>query len=453
MTILRQNILTIVPLFIVLGLLYALVSYLLQMKEYNWAMNEEAAGVGHTVNEFVSHNFDEYFNTNENDVTISQDLEIVLNRILEQDLTRSIYLFDEQNDTLFSAKSNKYPESQIADSISNEIDFETPENFEYRYALINSNANAILRIESLIHNPSDSSIVYVFQFDRDAGRYVDLKDHIHQWIIIEIILFFIIGLVVSLILSVIIKNRIQKLYRQSVEYISGNLNVNLDKGPITEFNDLGSTLDILVNVFNKNIDWYRKSIIQKEQLRTTAHLAANFKDRTRSPIHKKIGSMNILADYVGSESYNYILSERETDTNYSIFTGYVTGDDPIENSLMTDSIALLYKRSKSTADQFLVEINRQFQKYSLHCIILLIDKNSEIHQFELKDGKITQSDISISNLNEIVWTHFMGDDATEKIKFYTEQTPDLNQKALFADIQKLLDLVGSTTLISIQKVE
>lgn len=444
MTLLRKNLLSLVPLFFILGVLYALISFHLQTKELKWAIDQEALAIGHTIQSFTEHNADRYFDSRNGYMDITPDFEIILNRIIKQVRNETITVRNASGDVIHHAV-NEIPQVDLSTWTNPESLYES--SFEgSRYTLSRLDGKARLYIDIDIETGES---IYSVSVIRDATEYMIRIENLRLWIFGEILISIVLGIVVSILLTVFVRNRIKNLIIQSESFLGGNVKLRLDQGAITEFNDLGSTLNILVHVFHKNMDWYRKSIQQKEQARTSHNLAEFIKSGASKTISLNAGKIHVSAEYVGDEIYPFFMGQTSVKSSKMFIWGSVNEDDPVEAALLTEGIKQYLEKTPYDSDV----ISNLRSVYG--------SQLQELHYIELSDsGSVTHATLDISdrvNKRElkidsgaIHWIHGLSDNVSEKIEMYSQNATALTNDQLFADITKIVAWLGSTILISVR---
>lgn len=444
MTLFRQNLVSLVPLFFILGVLYALISYHLQTKELKWAVDQEALAIGHTIQSFAEHNADRYFQTIDGSMHATPEIELILERIIRQTPNQSISLKNASGEILHK-RINPNKRVDLTPWTNPEILYEA--SFEgTRYNLARYDNQARLYIDIDIQTNGG---MYSISVLRDAHEYLTRIKLLRRWIGVVVLISMLIGILVSIVLTIFVRNRIQKLTTLSESFLGGDVNLKLDQGSIAEFNDLGSTLNILVHVFHKNMDWYRKSIQQKEQDRTSLNLAEFIKaDSTRTRTLNG-GKIHISAEYVGNELHSFFMGQTSVGTTKMLIWGAVNEDNPVEAALLSEGIN--HYLDKSPADIDIISSLTHVFGSNLHELqfLELTAFDSVTHVTIGHSKASTRRDLKI-DLGTIHWIHGLNDDVQEKIEMYCQHAETLPRDHLFSDITKIVGCLGSTILISIQ---
>lgn len=441
MTLLRQNIQFLLPLFLVLGILYAYISFMLQTKELKWAVDQEAKAIGHTIQSFVEHTPEKYLYTTDGSLTIRQELEAILNRIVVQNKNESISVLSASGDTL-------YHELTI-EPVFEHITWENPEilydsSFEethFRLERSNDFGRLVIQTHLVI---SDNILTLVII--RNGQDYLLRIQELRRWIALEILIALIIGILVSIFLTMFIRQRINTLTQLSANFLQGNSALKLDQGAISEFNDLGSTLNILVNVYHKNIDWYRKSIQRNEQSRTSQILADYFLTKNDHKICFSKNGLTVIADFAGNQSYSIFMGTTYSSNSPALIWGIVDEKEPIEATLLSDAISKYIQKQ--------VDSNSVLSD----CMSLFGSRIESINQLIINDNGIAtivsqskshagqERSLEMSARNDF-WVHDLGGEVTEKIDMYCQHTSKSDTDHLFKEIKELVGLFGSTVLI------
>lgn len=445
MTLIRQNLLSLVPLFLILGVFYALISYQLQTKELKWAIDQEALALGHTIQSFAEHNADRYFNTVNGYMDVTPEFEIILNRIIGQLRNESITVKNASGDVLYHVV-NTIQKTDSTIWTNPELLYES--SFEgSSYFLARQDGKARLYVDIDIQSNDGA---YTISVIRGAQEYMIRIIKLRQWIGVEVLISILIGVLVSILLTIFVRNRIKNLTAQSESFLGGNAGLRLDQGSITEFNDLGSTLNILVHVFHKNMDWYRKSIQQKEQDRTSQSLAEFIKSGTSQSILINIGKIHLSADYVGNEIHPFFMGQASIGSTKLFIWGSVNESDPVEAALLSEGIKQYLEKTPIDTDI----ISNLRRVYGLRLkdlqIIKLTSSGSAAHVIYDRSGEVSNCELNIDP-EAIYWIHGLDETVSEKIEMYSQHATSLPNDHLFTDVAKIVSWLGSTILISVRR--
>ncbi|MCH8495486.1 MAG: hypothetical protein LAT57_07620 [Balneolales bacterium] len=444
MTLFRQNLLSLVPLFFILGVLYALISYHLQTKELKWAIDQEAMAIGHTIQSFAEHNADRYFDTIDGFMDVTPEFELILNRIIRQFRNQSITVKNTEGDVLHELTTSD-KQIDLTPWENPEILYES--SFEgTHYYLARHDWKARMYVDVDIQTDDG---IYSISIIRDGREYIARIITLRQWIGVEVLISILIGIVVSIVLTLFVRNRIKKLKTLSESFLGGNANLKLDQGSITEFNDLGSTLNILVHVFHKNMDWYRKSIQQKEQDRTSHNLAEFIKSETKKALSLNAGKVQIWAEYVGNELHPLFMGQATVGSTKMLIWGSVNQEDPVEAALLSEGIKQYLDRA--TADADIISSLRSVFGSRLHELQFLeLTESGTVTHVTLNNSEVVSKRDLKLDPGSIHWIHGLNDSVSEKIEMYCQNATELPSDQLFSDITKIVGWLGSTILISVQ---
>lgn len=444
MTLFRQNLLSLVPLFFILGVLYALISFHLQTKELKWAIDQEALAIGHTMQSFAEQNADRYFDSSNGQMDITPEFEIILSRIIGQLRNETMTIRNPSGDVI-NQFVTAIPQADLSTWTNPESLYEA--FFEgTSYTLYRHEGKARLFIDIDIDSGEG---IYSISIVRDAAEYMKRINGLRLWIFFEILISIAIGIVVSIVLTLFVRNRIKNLTTQSEKFLGGNANLRLDQGSITEFNDLGSTLNILVNVFHKNMDWYRKSIQQKERDRTSHNLAEFIMSGRSKTISLNAGKINVTAEYVGNEIYPFFMGQTSVGSSKIFIWGSVNEDDPVEAALLTEGIKLYILKASQDPDLF-SSLRHIYGSRIKDLQYIELSDSGSVMIATLDNSKEIRNDLLNIETGAIHWIHGLSDSVTEKIEMYSKNAASLTGDQLFTDITKIVGWLGSTILVSIR---
>ena len=445
MTLLRQNLLSLVPLFLILGILYAFISYALQKKELKWAVDQEALAIGHTIQSFAEHNSDRYFEAIEGKLDVTKEFEVVIDRIIGQLRNESITVKNNSGDTLYhvitSIHQTDYP-TWYDPEILYESSFEGS-----TYSLSRHDNSARLYINTEIQTIDG---VFSISIIRDAQVYLTRINTLRKWIAVEVAVSVVLGVIVSFLLTFFVRNRIKKLTLQSQSFLGGNVDLRLDQGSITEFNDLGSTLNILVHVFHKNMDWYRKSIQQKEQDRTSHNLAEFIKTRKSESTQLALGKVHITADFAGPDIHPFFMAKVQTRTEPVLVWGTVNDHDTVETALLSEGLSQYLERLPADSSP-LRNLIDTFGTQLKEAHMLSLDESGTVKHTAIDASGQESSSELVLEPGSVVWIHELSKEVSEKIETYSQHATTLPFAQLFSDCTKIVHLLGSTILIGVRR--
>lgn len=425
--------------------MYAFISYELQTKELKWAVDQESRALGHTIQSFAEHDTNRYFELGQDStVQHTPEFEAILRRILSQDRMVNITVRRTIDDSTLSLSKTDYAFA-VPDSSESETLY-TSEFEGTKYALVRYDDHAVLNVDIVLN--TNIGTIYL-QIVKDAEPYGVRIQELRQWIGIEILISLILGFLVCLLLTYFIKMRINKLTKESGYFLKGDDKVNLDQGTISEFNDLGSTLNILVNVFHKNMDWYRKSIQQKEQQRTSTDLSQFVKSSGAKPVHMSTNGVSVTGSLAGSSTQRlFIAVSNVTDCN--LIWGCVHETDPLETALLTEAISdfiSVYSDSEKTVfDATLSVFGNQIQEINQ----LSLDQAGTLKIFKHHDNNLSEQKVELES-DKTLWIHSLDESISEKIDMYTEHSQSLSFDELFSDIKTLIGHIDSTVIIGVRR--
>ncbi len=447
MTLFRQNLLFLIPLFLVLGILYAYISFMLQTKELKWSVDQEAKAIGHTIQSFVEHRPDKYLETSDISLSVHQELETVLNRIIKQNKNESISVISATGDTLIHILTTE-SNHELFDWIDPEILYNSSfEETMFRLERKDDLGRLVVNTDLIVSDITLSLVII-----RNGQDYLLRIRELRRWIAIEILISLVLGTIVSILLTVFIKHRINTLTQLSANFLQGNSALELDKGAISEFNDLGSTLNILVNVYHKNLDWYRKSIQRNEQLRTSQNLADYFLSQNDRQIKLSNNRLTVTADVTGQQAYSMFLGVTRSENSQTVVWGIVDETEPIEAALLSDSISKHISKNIDVSD-VISNCLALFGKKITSINQLVLGEKGEVRlTYDLQNQSDQEQIIDTSNMIDF-WIHGLGEDVTEKINMYCQHALKNDSEHLFDEVRELVGLFGSTVLIQLKKDE
>lgn len=490
------------PLFIILGLLYGLVSHLLQMKEFNWSVDQEAEAIGATIHEFVTNDFDLYFSKNpDGSLTVTDQFKQVIHRLSRQQDFLDISIYDPEMNLLYSragetgltradlapspeTSGNSAEPGTVADEAivgepwapaARPVDIPAAaDNYEelaglpaedrptYLHELDLATDNPVLSIYSLLYdanadtinetegvsptNDTSSPDNAFITVRKDAASFVAIHANISRWTVIEFLASVIAGLMVSLTLSFVLRRSVKDLHSKSGNIISGNIGTEQADSRIHEFNELGNTMQMLVNVLGKNVESYRKRIIENEQMRTTTEIASTFKTLANPAYNDVRFNRHIRYDFINDKAPGYFVCHLNLPEEMIIVTGCVDGSNPVETALESDALSRILLRKITSdetgndagisVDEAVKAIQKLLAKDQLRLDLVRVLKNGEVVIDHFEGLETNRTNYSKEYEEAVLVGHFP-DALSNRINNYRRLLNGAYTEELFDDIKIL----------------
>jgi hypothetical protein len=313
------------------------------------------------------------------------------------------------------------------------------------YKLVRYQDHAILDISTRLETRLGSFVVRII---KDAEPYRTRITELRQWIVFEIAISVFLGILMSLLLTYFIKVRISTLTTASRIFLSGEKNARLEQGSISEFIDLGSTMSILVNVFHKNLDWYRRSIQQKEQERTSDQLARFVKESNPAPICFSKDGFSIMAALTGTQRHSIFIAVPKA-MDRVLLWGSISEQDPLEAALITEAISEFIHSYQNRDTDLIQALNNIFGHQICELNQLKLSR-APIFTIKTTVAKAERELELDASKQTVTWIHSLDKSITEKIDAYTRYSTSLSHDQLFSDIRTLIGHNGSTVIIGVR---
>ncbi|MBU45109.1 MAG: hypothetical protein CMN76_18000 [Spirochaetaceae bacterium] len=130
------------------------------------------------------------------------------------------------------------------------------------------------------------------------------------------------GIVVALFLAAILSRTLRNLTVAASKAADGDYDVRIRRGIIEEFNDLGNTFRTMTSLLYDTLDRIRKTLIEQEQFRNTDDLMATFRGNAYQPVDVQDwveARMGPLRSHVPGHFYHHV----ESGPRHLFFMGWV----------------------------------------------------------------------------------------------------------------------------------
>lgn len=439
MTLFRQNIITVFLLFILLGLLYSVVSHSLQIKEFNWSVEQDAAAVGGTIHEFISTDFETYFSKSpDGNLGVTNQLERVLERMAVQNSIRELAVWDSSLNLIY-LDSRQDGELTGTTDASEYRERSLNENLSHLYKLDLDAENPVLDIYTYLDGTGETEFGPLILVRKDAASYAAIYSQLIRWTVIEFVITLIAGLLVSLILTSILKRSIRDLFQKSSLYVSGEKEIPLNDNPVSEFNELGDTLHILVDVLDNHRVSSRKKMVEREQARSPLELASAFKNTSNPGYSGTIANRQIRYGTIHPHATRYFTEHLIDNGRMVIVSGSVRGDHAAGSALQSDAMARLIIRfiKGESISAAVKRAESEFHSVLEKLTVIDIQKNGKLVRHYYDEERIQSGHLQ-SNPNGIVTICDCNEKLDRRIRHYTDMAEHDNIEQLFDEISILI---------------
>jgi len=202
----------------------------------------------------------------------------------------------------------------------------------------------------------------------DATAYVTESNKIVTEVAIAAIVIIVVGLIITIMVSFLISREVRSLSQTAALISGGNLDVQASPGHIQEIGDLGNTFNTMSDVLKDVLSRTKRSLIEGEQFRTHAELAASYAGMFRPSISEDVGGMRVAITAAGQD-FGLFWTAFETDGTVCIALGHLKGDDDVDTVIAASAATryLKHRLSRQEAGATIGEIVDLFKPDFFEC--------------------------------------------------------------------------------------
>lgn len=341
-----QNILFIGPLFLGLAVCLGLLLYYVESQRLLWGQQQEATGYAISIAEFTQERaLDQHVTVA--DPAKDPGLRRALDRILGDGRIKTVFALDPK-----TAKLDwSYPAgalTTVPSDVTPDLDVILIDDGVWVSDIHRAaHKTGTLEAYSSMAAP-DGKLVAAIGVVDDATGYVRATDRIGPETIGAAVAIFIIGLIIAGIVSYLISREVRSLSATAALISSGNLDVQASPGHIQEIGDLGNTFNTMSDVLKDVLSRTKRSLIEGEQFRTHAELAASYAGMFRPPVSEEVGGLHVAVSTSGQD-FGLFWTAFETGGTVCIALGHLTAEDDV-STVIAASAATRYLKHRLTKD-------------------------------------------------------------------------------------------------------
>jgi HAMP domain-containing protein len=355
MRIFTQNMTSILPVFVALGVISGTLMYLQLLREDRWGLEQAAKSYSIATVEYTDPAAYVYSSGDKSNRVARRELNLFIRRLVEYAKVRAVFAWQADGKTLVDSTSSSEapfpflkPKSGVAKSAGYDEDFTVPPPTEaIRQELIKKSyyigpieplgassgrilAYAVVR-PTPIHtrsplptaatppdthagagNEASATATEIAQLRRPVGIVgvnVDASDYVIQVrVLLERVVaiaatIIAIGFVLAAALSRLIVRDVRSLTAGAAAIARGELAQSVTVAHIQELSDLGGTFNIMVEILQNVVAKTRRSLVEGELFRAEAELASAFAGRYRPPLVLNLpGNVHLVASLCGDRA-------------------------------------------------------------------------------------------------------------------------------------------------------
>ncbi|MCB1138454.1 MAG: methyl-accepting chemotaxis protein [Leptospiraceae bacterium] len=220
-------------------------------------------------------------------------------------------------------------------------------------------------------------------------------------IVIGILVAVLAGIVISLFLSFILARSIRGLTEAASRAAEGDYEVRIKKGIIEEFNDLGNTFRTMTSLLYDTLDRIRKTLIEQEQFRNTDDLMATFRARAYETVDVEEDWMEARMGPLRSHLPGYFYHDVKKDQGHLFLMGWVH-DSSEPDDLVASAICRYVEGRINLGEDPLKTLDSVFQLFSARKILALhIQPNPAHGKLYMLDSEHTGTEAKIEEFGSV----------------------------------------------------
>jgi methyl-accepting chemotaxis protein len=430
-----NNFMIIVPVFLLLGMVLALFNFSLEKRELMWGLDEELKSIATSTSIFIEHK-----NKSEEVLNNSySDIETSFTKIVEYDRVKRMLLLQNREHILEVTAENldTYKKRYQTNVVSKDNFFESEIYEDKELFLI----DAFMKIKN-------SDLALVITLD---ATYVNEKlqeEYIEALVIV--ILVTLVGFIVSILLSIIVTKKLEELSLMAQALSSGKYNTEFKFGRVSEFSDLGATLDIMKSILQEVLFKTRNSIIQEELFSKESALVKLHSSSHHNQENLQSDNFSLSIKSLGENNTNIFYDSFEDETSIYAYFGVIASEqNPMKPTIAASSLSFYLNEllKRNTVNTLL--LTQQYDIDSL--VIAVVDKKSaQLHIEYVNKNNIESRDVDLNDGQTYILntTSTTSPKLVHKIEEYRLKYPDLTLENITNDIALLCDEEDTFMLIT-----
>jgi HAMP domain-containing protein len=363
-----QNILSIVPLFILLAVILGGLLYVVERHERLWGQEQQASGYAIAIAEFAAERASQPGEAANYSPDTDPNLKRALDRILGNGRVKNVFELSPDSETI----KWSYPKGSIT-SVPPDLPSDLTTTMESDGSWISDlmptgPRTALMRACSSMLAPN-KKLIGTIGVTTDASAYLRDSQQTFTWVAIAAIAVIFVGLLITMLVSGLISREVNRLSETAALISGGNLDVQAPAGHIQEIDDLGNTFNTMSEVLKDVVSRTKRSLNEGEQFRTHAETAGAYADIFRPPLAVDIGGLRVAALAHGRD-FGTFWTAFETDGGCCLALGHVTAEDEMSTVIAASAATrfLNHKLTKSNARQAIEEIVDLFHPDFFECL-------------------------------------------------------------------------------------
>lgn len=440
MKIRTQNLLTIVPIFIVLAAITGALSYTTQKQELLWGMRECVSSIATTTAEFIDG--DAYPEWRDKGIRTRPGLEfdVAVNRIMKWNQADRLYgltadgrmLTFTTGDTaalLWHIPVFKEIQKTITGDTLNEI---------YISGIIRADSvRHVMAAFAPVKNNSGEITGYLAAEIDAAGYLAQLEDVTRETYLIAAGIILI-GLITAGTLSRYLTRRITQLTHASRVVGAGQYEYEVNIRSPRELKDLSNTFNTMSSVMKDVLHKTKRSLLEEEHFKKESDLAMTCEESTPRSVERESGGWQLAGCVFTAHSHHEFIGSLDTPDAFFVWMGSVKPGEPLPSvrqkaALRTFLERMLVQTELPEAVRLAQEL---FDPEELH-VVKMQNGSSVIEKCSAVNVRITFEKPEIQ-AHAPYTIHTVDEASMKTITSYGKQLSHLPLKDLVSDLQRIL---------------
>lgn len=397
MKIRTRNLILLLPIFIFMAGVWALVTYENIREEYDWGMNQAARTAAISFAEFSS----QIYRTRPAPFYNSKRFLDSMQRLKQQKFIKYADIYSLENKHLYHLNVEGFqtedePEEPVSDEITanktaesllpviskNKTDVNQKDVLmTSEYMIVNGEHE--LASMTTITDTRGRAVFYAAITLSADDMYKDLKAIIIK-IIITSFATLLFGVIVILLISRYFVSSIHSLNRAASEAAAGNYENKIETSGIKELNDLGNTFNTMTSVLSDTLEKTQRDVLENEQFRSLSEVTRSINETINSDLTYSNDIAEIEMFAIGKKQAGLFIASYVTDNGLIAAAGVIKSDNPMIASTKASSF-------KTSLEQVFIskgfdpeDIKNLFFMYKPAGLVVLTMINGRIDYYEIK---------------------------------------------------------------------
>ncbi len=440
MKIRTQNLLTIVPIFIVLAAITGALSFTSQKQELLWGMRECVSSIATTTAEFIDG--DAYPDWRSKGIRTRPGLEftVAVNRIMKWKQADRLYGLTAEGSTVtFTTADTTVPLWHLpyVKEMQNAISADTVKEIYISDIIRTDSARHVMAAFAPIKN-SKNEITGILAAEIDAAGYLASLEAVTRETYLIAAGIILIGLITAVLLSRYLTRRITQLTHASRVVGAGQYEFEVNIRSPRELKDLSNTFNTMSSVMKDVLHKTKRSLLEEEHFKKESDLAKTYDETVPRSFGKKFGGWWTAGCVFSAHSYHEFVDSLESGDTFYMLLGSVKPGEPLQAvrqkaALLSFLKPLLAKTDLPEAVRLALEL---FEPEELH-VVKLQSGSGVIHKCSAANGRITVENPVLTEQTPLA-VHTVDDASFHTISSYMRQLSHLPLQDLASDLHRIL---------------